>query len=545
MLEHKDYVTSLNKARKKRNQKMDPRYLLVLLAVIAAAGIIVLAVKNLKKPVSGRAGGGPASQEQGTPSEAEPAEADAEADTEAQVAEALSHFTNLGLIQVSGYVNIRETPGTDGTILGTIANGGGCEVLGTEGDWTKIRSGGIEGYVNSQYMVTGDDAKNLAREYVKLRAVITAKSLRVRQTPDDTNSENVVGAVSEGQRFEVLGQEDGWIQIEDGYISQEYAQVSYALDEGRKLDEKSMAINQYENLVMSKVTGYLNVRSSPEDKGNANIIGKMTSKAGGEILETLDGWYKVKSGPIIGYISSDPQYTATGQEAKDIAMQTATKKAVISTDVLNVRTEPNTDAKIWTQIVKDEKYPVVDDPNTPDGWIRIDLDSVDEEDGGESDSAYISTRDNNVEVRYVINEAIKFKPADDGSSSGSGSSGSSSRRSQVVNYALQFVGNPYVWGGTSLTKGADCSGFTMKVMEKFGVSLPHYSGSQAKMGKKVTSANMKPGDLIFYAGSNGRVNHVAMYIGNGQIVHAASRRSGIKISTWNYRSPVAIRNMLD
>ena len=461
------------------------------------------------------------------------------------MAEALSHFTNLGLIQVSGYVNIRETPGTDGTILGTIANGGGCEVLGTEGDWTKIRSGGIEGYVNSQYMVTGDDAKNLAREYVKLRAVITAKSLRVRQTPDDTNSENVVGAVSEGQRFEVLGQEDGWIQIEDGYISQEYAQVSYALDEGRKLDEKSMAINQYENLVMSKVTGYLNVRSSPEDKGNANIIGKMTSKAGGEILETLDGWYKVKSGPIIGYISSNPQYTATGQEAKDIAMQTATKKAVISTDVLNVRTEPNTDAKIWTQIVKDEKYPVVDDPNTPDGWIRIDLDSVDEEDGGESDSAYISTRDNNVEVRYVINEAIKFKPADDGSSSGSGSSGSASRRSQVVNYALQFVGNPYVWGGTSLTKGADCSGFTMKVMEKFGVSLPHYSGSQAKMGKKVTSANMKPGDLIFYAGSNGRVNHVAMYIGNGQIVHAASRRSGIKISTWNYRSPVAIRNMLD
>ena len=545
MHEHKDYVTSLNKARKKRNQKMDPRYLLVLLAVIAAAGIIALAVKNFKKPVSGRAGGGPSGQEQGTPSEAEPAEADAEADTETQVAEALSHFTNLGLIQVSGYVNIRETPGTDGTILGTIANGGGCEVLGTEGDWTKIRSGGIEGYVNSQYMVTGDDAKNLAREYVKLRAVITAKSLRVRQTPDDTNSENVVGAVSEGQRFEVLGQEDGWIQIEDGYISQEYAQVSYALDEGRKLDEKSMAINQYENLVMSKVTGYLNVRSSPEDKGNANIIGKMTSKAGGEILETLDGWYKVKSGPIIGYISSDPQYTATGQEAKDIAMQTATKKAVISTDVLNVRTEPNTDAKIWTQIVKDEKYPVVDDPNTPDGWIRIDLDSVDEEDGGESDSAYISTRDNNVEVRYVINEAIKFKPADDGSSSGSGSSGSASRRSQVVNYALQFVGNPYVWGGTSLTKGADSSGFTMKVMEKFGVSLPHYSGSQAKMGKKVTSANMKPGDLIFYAGSNGRVNHVAMYIGNGQIVHAASRRSGIKISTWNYRSPVAIRNMLD
>ena len=213
----------------------------------------------------------------------------------------------------------------------------------------------------------------------------------------------------------MLSQEDGWIQIKDGYISDQFAQVSYALEEGRKLDEKTKAINQYENLVMSKVNGYLNVRSSPEDKGNANIIGKMTSKAGGEILETLDGWYKVKSGPIVGYISSDPQYTATGREAKDIALQTASLKAVISTDVLNVRTEPSTDAKIWTQIVKDEKYPVIDDPETPDGWLKIDLDSVDEEDGGVSDGAYISTRDNNVEVRYVINEAIKFKPAESGS----------------------------------------------------------------------------------------------------------------------------------
>ena len=154
------------------------------------------------------------------------------------------------------------------------------------------------------------------------------------------------------------------------------------------------------------------------------------------------------------------------------------------------------------------------------------------------DRAFISTRDNNVEVRYALNEAIKFSPAEVAANN------AASRRSKVVNYALQFVGNPYVWGGTSLTKGVDCSGFTMQVMKQFGVSLPHYSGSQAKMGKAVTSGNMRPGDLIFYAGSGGQVNHVAIYIGNGQVVHAASRKSGIKISTWNYRSPVAIRNVL-
>ena len=168
--------------------------------------------------------------------------------------------------------------------------------------------------------------------------------------------------------------------------------------------------------------------------------------------------------------------------------------------------------------------------------MEIELDAGDEE--GSVDKAYVSTRDNNVEVRYALNEAIKFSPLEEAANA------SASLRNQIVNYALQFVGNPYVWGGTSLTKGADCSGFTMKVYEHFGISLPHYSGSQAQMGKAVSSSEMRPADLIFYTDSRGKVNHVAMYIGNGQIVHAASRRSGIKISTWNYRKPKTIRNML-
>lgn len=112
-----------------------------------------------------------------------------------------------------------------------------------------------------------------------------------------------------------------------------------------------------------------------------------------------------------------------------------------------------------------------------------------------------------------------------------------------MNYALQFLGNPYVWGGTSLTN-SDCSGFTMKIMEKYGVGLPHYSGDQAGQGTKVTADSMRPGDLVFYSNSSGRINHVGIYIGNGQIVAAASRRSGIKISTWNYRHPTTIRNVL-
>jgi cell wall-associated NlpC family hydrolase len=119
--------------------------------------------------------------------------------------------------------------------------------------------------------------------------------------------------------------------------------------------------------------------------------------------------------------------------------------------------------------------------------------------------------------------------------------GVSDVRVDLVNYALQFVGNRYVWGGTSLTKGVDCSGFTMKVYQKYGISLPHHSGSQPSRGKKITRAQLQPGDLIFYA-SSGRIDHVAIYIGNGQIVHAANSRDGIKISNAFYQTPVAYRS---
>ena len=555
MNENKDYVSHLNKARKKRNQKWDPRYLLLAIVVVLLIGLGVLAAVNVKSAVSGKAArkSDNVIEEPGTGLEAASAsnaarEEEEKAKEEQEIQSAIDAYQNLGIVQVSGYVNIRETPDMKGNIIGKVSGDGACEVLGEEGEWSHITSGGIEGYISSQYLVTGEEAKELAKSLVKKRAIIMTENdnLNIRSGP--SKDAEIVGQALPAERYEVLSEADGWVEINSGYISADYCEVKYALNEGRKLDLKAQAINQYDNLVIFKKSGYMNVRSTPENKGDDNVIGKLTSKAAGDIIETLDGWYKIKSGTVTGYIAADPELIATGQEAKDLAMQNATQMAIITTDVLNVRVEPNSDSKIWTQIVKDERYPVVDQQ---DGWVQIDLGSVDAEDGSQDgdEKAYISTRDNNVEVRYALNEAIKFTPAKDSSSGassdGSGSSTKQSRRSQLVNYALQFVGNRYVWGGTSLTNGVDCSGFTMRVMEKFGVSLPHYSGSQAQMGKKVTSATMKPGDLIFYAGSNGKVNHVAIYIGNGRIVHAASRRSGIKTSTWNYRTPVAIRSMLD
>lgn len=135
--------------------------------------------------------------------------------------------------------------------------------------------------------------------------------------------------------------------------------------------------------------------------------------------------------------------------------------------------------------------------------------------------------------------AAAASSADNGSSSDSGSNTVSGSGQDVVDYALQFVGNPYVYGGTSLTNGADCSGFTMSVYAHFGISLPHSSSAQRSCGRGVSYSEAQPGDLICYEG------HVAIYIGNGQIVHASTPSTGIKVSSATYKDILTVRRLVD
>ena len=530
-----------SRARKNWDHKEYIKYLIVAgaaLVVIVAAILIGRAVMKTSSGTPKGAVGQEASPANASlsPEEMEAsrqAEEESKAQEEKEAIQAVvDSYENLGIVQVSGYLNVRRTPDPQGDIIGKLQENSACEIVGSEGEWYHINSGGVDGYISNQYVISGDEARAKALEYVKLRAIVTADNLNIRSAPTTDDPSNVVAQALLNERYEVLGQEDGWIQIPSGYISADYAEVKLALNEARKMDLKAMAVNQYGNIVISKVSNYLNVRSSPKDEGNANIIGKLPSNAAGEIIDTEDGWYKIKSGNITGYVTTDPQYTATGDEARELAMASASLMAIVNTDRLNVRKEPSTESSIWTQISKEDRYSVI---QQMDGWVQIELDAGEED----SDAAYISTRDNNVEVRYALAEAIKFSPLEEKANQ------QASLRNKIVNYALQFVGNRYVWGGTSLTKGADCSGFTQSVMKNFGISLPRVSRDQANAGRAVKSSEMRPGDLIFYTNSGGTVNHVAMYIGNGQVVHAASTRSGIRISTWNYRNPAKIRNVID
>lgn len=276
----------------------------------------------------------------------------------------------------------------------------------------------------------------------------------------------------------------------------------------------------YTNLGIAHVDNHLNIRQEPNENGK--LIGKLSKDAACEILGIDEnGWAHIKSGKVEGYCSTEFLYL--GDEAVARGHEVASMIAIVNTQTLKVRGEPNTDSIVITLIPQEEELEVVEIMDN--GWIKFLLD--DEE-------AYVSG--DYVDVEERLEKAVTLTELKYGQ-------GVSDVRVDMVQYAKQFVGNPYVWGGTSLTNGADCSGFTMSIYKKYGVSLPHHAASQAQLGTKVDISSAQPGDLVFYA-KNGSINHVAMYIGNGQVIHASSPKTGIKISTWNYRTPACIRRYL-
>ena len=535
-----NYMDSINKASRKRRRK--PSFwehygiLVIGAAVLAVIALAVLFGGKAVTAVRSKMAAAQAASESAAESESaeesslaaeEESRSEIESESEARdakIQEVIDSYSNLGIAKVTGYLNIRKDPDGAANVVGTLSDGSACEILETLDGWVKISSGEVEGYASSEYILTGDEAKEAAKDLVKERAYITADNLNIRETPSTDGQ--IVGKCLQGELHEIVGEENGWYKISGGYISADYAEKRFCMNEANKLDMKAMVLNFYDRPGVSNVSNYLNIRAGAGE--NEKIIGKLPSYAGCEILEDAKGWYKISSGGITGYVKSD--YILTGDEAKQAAMNHAELMAIVHADRLNARTEPSTDAKIWTQISENERYHVAEQL---DGWVKIEFDESGEGDGDdEISAAYVSSEF--VEVRYALSEAIKFSPTEE----------SASLRSRIVNYAMKFLGNPYVWGGTSLTKGADCSGFTMSVMKNFGISLPHYSGSQAKSGKRIKSSEMRPGDLVFYGNSRGKINHVAMYIGNGQVINAASRRSGIKISTWNYRTPICIVDVI-
>ena len=331
---------------------------------------------------------------------------------------------------------------------------------------------------------------------------------------DPGKAEKAVAAVEERRKEAEEALQEAQ-NIIDEAVDAEILETAEAQKEANSVDN----LWGYTNLGMAQVDNHLNVRDKAGEDGE--LVGKMTKNAACEILSVEGDWAYVKSGKVEGYVHTD--YLRTGEEARKKAQEVVYVVAKVNTQTLKVREQPNTDCPVITLVAQDERLEVVEQQS--DGWAKIMLD--DEE-------AYVST--DYCVVEEELETAVTMKELLYGN-------GISNTRIDLCQYAKQFVGNPYVWGGTSLTKGADCSGFVQSVFKHFGVSLPRSSRQQVGVGTKISLADAKPGDLIFYA-KGGTINHVALYIGDGQVVHASSPKTGIRISNATYRTPAAVKRVL-
>lgn len=336
--------------------------------------------------------------------------------------------------------------------------------------------------------------------------------------------------------------------------------------------------SKYANKAVADIysTTTLNIRK----KGsiNAKIVGKMKKGNIATVLKKGSEWSKVRSGNVTGYVKN--QYLVFGDEIENFAKQNVKKVAKVQTETLRVRKKASTDSKIVTLVSEDDKLKV---KKQNGDWAKVKVDGktgyvskdyakvtysfgkaksmkqIQAEQAakeaqkqaaqttiGNESASTSSSNTSNSSTTSGSTKASSVQAAKKASVSVS-SSGSSATGSRIASYAQQFIGNPYRYGGNSLTRGIDCSGFTQQIMAKFGYSISRTSSSQAGDGRTVSTSNLRAGDLVFY-GDGGSINHVALYIGGGQVVHASNSapypRGGIKISNVNYRTPICARRII-
>ena len=406
---------------------------------------------------------------------------------------------------------------------------------------------------------------------------------------------NRVQAAEQPEMFRPTGSDTaigGVTLVLDEYFNTTAEPEKLVID-GVEMEAVKRVPSPYENLGIANVRNYVNIRSGPST--NDKIIGKLYKGCVANILSREGDWVKIQSGNIAeGYIKAE--YLLIGYDAEERVAEFCNKIATVNCSVLNVRSGQGTNFSIYEKIPRGESYYVTKEYEE---WVEIVLGQDDatgrdttgfvarqyvdisyeflyavtiEEEQARIEAERAAKKAEEERLAKLAREQAAKKAAEEQAAKKAAeeaakkeeeerqaarkaqeeqknqTTAQAKTRQEIADYAVQFVGNPYVWGGTSLTKGADCSGFVQAIYKQFGYTIPRVSKDQAKSAGytdvKPTLEQLLPGDLIFYTNSSGIVDHVAMYIGDGKVVHAANRKAGIIISSYNHRTPYKARRVV-
>ena len=367
-----------------------------------------------------------------------------------------SEYENVGISVAADYVNVRKKPNTDSKVVGKLYRGSAAKIVKKVGDWVKIKSGQVEGYIMSDYLAIGYSAEKMVDKFGTKIATINTETLKVREAKNTDCA--VLTLVSGEESFEVIREDKDWVKImvdgdTKGFVSKEYVDITVKFKKAVSIEEEREAARKKAAAEAAAARAEQEAQQRQQQQASSN-----SSSSGSSSSSSNSGSSSHKSSS--GSSSSSHKSSSSGSSNKSSSSSSSHKSS-----------------------------------------------------GGGN------------------------------SSNGGGDVIGSGDGSAIASYALQFVGNPYVYGGTSLTNGTDCSGFTMSIFRKFGISLPRTSGSQSGVGRKISVSEARAGDLIFYA-RNGHVNHVALCIGGGRVVHASNPSVGITTSNIGYRTPYCARRVI-
>ena len=391
--------------------------------------------------------------------------------------------------QCESYINIRSEADENSEVVAKLYNDGSATVEETDEDgWYKIKSGNAIGYVKSEYFATGEQAKEIADKVAYNVAVVNAKALNVRATPSEEST--VIDVASESEELEVVDTSGEWATVALGNDVYGFIHPDYC---------------EYKTYYPTAVT--------LEEEADRQAAEEASYK---EVSESTD----ISDSEDVSYAEDTASADATYTDETP-STDTAYVDETPSTDTAYVDETPSTEAP-YTEVPETEA-PYTEAPETEAPYTEAPETEAPETEAPETEAPETEAPETEApETEAPETEA----PASD-----------SSVGQEIANYAVQFVGNPYVYGGTSLTNGTDCSGFTQSVMANFGIYIARTAADQAYGRTSVSVSDIQPGDLLFYSDGSG-ISHVALYIGGGQIVHAATESQGIIISSYNYDSPV-------